>query len=161
MTLLQHLKDCRHCENLLIEACTNYDEFEKLDSKLQDIKKNLEKYLLIDTYEATMSMNEYYYFSKLIKDPVKTIVVDCGCYTGIQQIFFKNCHLYIGIDKGNYFSPIIQNSQFIQGQIEDILPKLSIDKKYRYVGLSNLCCSYFKGNALKEFKNKFDFLISI
>ena len=70
------------------------------DTIYQDIEENGldNKYGLVELFEALMSAETYYNISKLIIFPEKTVVVDCGCNAGIQQVFFKNCYKYIGMD---------------------------------------------------------------
>lgn len=82
----------------LVVQQMNSQEYSIYANFMDKIKNNLEEYGLVSPYEAIMSAERYYNISKLITFPEETIVVDCGCGEGIQQVFFKHCKKYIGID---------------------------------------------------------------
>ena len=159
MAVMDEIREELEIEQLIANAL-NWTEYNKYQKYIEYISNNLEENSLVDTIEALMSIPEYYHISKLITTPKETIVVDCGCGHGIQQILFKDCYKYIGIDRTNFYKreKIVDNAEFIIGDIDNVLPKLEAEKGYKLFGISVLCCSYF---GSKEFKNKFNYLVSI
>lgn len=145
------------CMDLVVQQM-NSQEYSIYANFMDKIKNNLDEYGLVSPYEAIMSAERYYNISKLITFPEETIVVDCGCGEGIQQVFFKHCKKYIGIDVLNTQEKICSNAEFILGDIRDVLPKLEL--KGRNIGISVLCGMCFEG-VNKAMKEKFTDLIII
>ena len=157
------IKHAYSCENLVIQQMNNkeYSLYEKFMDKINEsIKKDgLDtKYGLVSPHEAIMSAQTYYNISKLITFPEETIVVDCGCGEGIQQVFFKHCKKYIGIDWKDTQEVICDNAEFIVGDVADVLPKLELNG--RNIGISVLCGMCFE-RVNKAMKEKFTDLIII
>ena len=156
-----------HEENqyLMAKACKTSEEKSALFNAYITISKDIEeskgcssKYGLVDLSEAILSAGRYEAISRLISIPEKTIIVDCGCATGLQQVFFRDCHKYIGIDvapKDNFFK-ICENAEYISGDIGDILYSFELDKDYDYFGVSVLCGSVWRhvGVTIKQIFNK-------
>lgn len=152
-----------NCENLIIQA-TEGKEYFKLLKFLEQVDEDIEKhglenkYGLCESAEAFMSAEAYYNISKLISFPEETIVVDCGCGEALQQLFFKNCKKYIGIDLKDTQARLCDNAEFIHGDIVKILPDLEL--KDKSIGISVLCAMCFE-DVNKAMKEKFNKLIIV
>ena len=156
---MNEIKRQLEIENIIVNNC-NEEEYNKYQNYITYLQEHLEENSLVDVAEALMSIPTYYHISKLITFPEKTIVVDVGCGQAIQQILFKNCYKYIGIDNFNYNNQkIVNNVEFMFGNMNKILPTIHEEEKgYDLFGVSVLCCSYF---GLEEFKKKFNRFVSI
>jgi len=143
-----------HEENiyLLSRAC-NEKEKNLLTEAYFSINENLDKYGLVDMSEAILSASIYYHISKSIIGIENKIIVDCGCHIGLQQLFFKEAKKYIGIDLSDNFFKICDNTQFIHGDIIEVLPTLDLQDS---IGISVLCASCFPevNNIMKQYFNK-------
>lgn len=143
---------------LLAKAC-NPIEKNRLIKAYHDIQKEIEyggltnKYGVVEVAEAELSAHTYYSISQSICRLEDKIIVDCGCGQGLQQVFFKNAKKYIGIDTQNTFFKICDNSEFIQGEIEEILPTLDLKDS---IGISVLCAMCFPtvNEAMKKYFNE-------
>ena len=153
---MREIKRQLEIENIIVNNC-NEEEYNKYQNYTKYLQEHLEENSLVDAVEALMSIPTYYHISKLITFPKNTIVVDVGCGQAIQQILFKNCYKYIGIDNFNYNNQKIviffklKNLIFTQFTIHE-------EKGYDLFGISVCCCSYF---GLEEFKKKFRYFVSI
>ena len=146
---------------LMAKACRTWSEKRALTNAYITISKEIEnstgchnKYGLVDTHEAILSARYYESISKLICRPETAIIVDCGCATGLQQVFFENCYKYIGIDLApkDCFFKICENAEYISGDLLDVLPSFEFEKHYNYIGISVLCGSIWQnvGKVIKE-----------
>ena len=155
---MREIKRQLEIENIIVNNC-NEEEYNKYQNYTKYLQEHLEENSLVDAVEALMSIPTYYHISKLITFPKNTIVVDVGCGQAIQQILFKNCYKYIGIDNFNYNNQkIVNNVEFMFGDMNEILPTIHEEKGYDLFGISVCCCSYF---GLEEFKKKFRYFVSI
>lgn len=152
---------------LIRSVCSEkeWNRFLDVQKKVQDdiINNSLVdlKYGLVAFEEALFSIPRYKAVSEMISFPEKTVVVDCGCCLGVQQVFFSNCKQYIGIDICSYMEKICDNATFIRGDIAEVLDTLEFEDGLDYFGVSILCCSCFGGEILQKFKDKFDTLVSV
>ena len=160
-----NLYEYEEYQYLMAKACKTEDEKRALINAYITIMQDIEnsagchnKYGLVDVTEAIMSAVQYKAISKLISKPENTIIVDCGCALGLQQVFFNNCYKYIGIDISpeDCFFKICENAEYISGDITNILPSFEFEKGYDYVGISILCGSIWSkvGKCIKENFNK-------
>ena len=156
---MKDFQEYKEIESLIAQACNNFDEYHKYLIAKDNINLHLDDYGFISFEDAIMSCKQYYYMSKLIAFPEKTVVIDCGCCVGIQQVFFNKCKKYIGIDMLNNFQKISSNAEFICGDMKEVLKNIDTDKFYT-IGISNMCCSYFE-DTMPIFKKKFNKLISL
>ena len=142
---------------LMAKACRDSKEKNKLDKAYRLIQKDIEnnsidklKYGLVCVEEAILSAKTYKLISELVGE--EDIVVDCGCATGLQQVFFSKCKQYIGIDIHDTFIPVVDNAHFIQGDIVEVLNNLKVGENY--VGISVLCGSVWD-DVGKSIRDKF------
>ena len=156
--MLSYEDEIKENYRILYSHCTN-EQRRYVNQLRKRVNIEPEWYGLVSFEEGLMSMQTYCSIRNLITFPKETIVVDCGCNLALQQVLFQDCKQYIGIDFHVMSEPMFKNSILIQGDISDILPALKLDGSV--VGVSVLCCSYFKGDVLKVFKEKFDKLITI
>lgn len=155
---MREIKRQLEIENIIVNAC-NEEEYNRYQNYITYLQEHLEENSLVDVAEALMSIPTYYHISKLITFPEKTIVVDVGCGQGIQQVVFKDCYKYIGIDCCNHdMARIIDNAEFIFGDMNEVLPKIKEEQGYELFGVSVLCCTCF---GSEEFKKKFHRFVSI
>ena len=156
--MMWEIKRQLEIENIIANACT-YNEYIKYEEYCKYLQEHLEENSLVEVAEALMSIPIYYHISKLITFPEKTIVVDVGCGQGIQQLVFKNCYKYIGIDCCNHdMARIIDKAEFIFGDMNEVIPQIKEEKGYELFGVSVLCCTCF---GSEEFKKKFHRFVSI
>ena len=130
----------------------------RFDNFCELIVRNPDKYGVVELYESMVSIPTYKTIRDLITFPEETIVVDCGCGNGFQQIIFKDCYKYIGIDLFNHYSKICSNAQFIQGDVCEILPNLEFKENKTVFGISVLCGMCFM-NVNKAMRDKFERII--
>ena len=142
---------------LIANSC-NEEEYIRVIQAYNTINNNADTYGLIDSSESILSANTYKLIREIISFPEKTIVYDCGCGTAIQQVFFKDCYMYIGIDRLNNFFRICDNARFIHGDILDVVPTMELEPKYRHVAISILCGAIWLDIG-KCIKDKFDKVI--
>ena len=137
---------------LMAKAC-NQKEKSLLCEAYYLIDEDPDKYGLVDMSEAILSASIYYHISKSIIGIENKIIVDCGCHIGLQQLFFKEAKKYIGIDLSDNFFKICDNTQFIHGDIIEVLPTLDLQDS---IGISVLCASCFPevNNIMKQYFNK-------
>lgn len=124
---------------LMAKAC-NQKEKSLLNKAYHIISEEPDFYGLVDVSEAILSASTYYHISKSIIGIEDKIIIDCGCHTGLQQVFFSKAKKYIGIDLSDNFFKICDNSEFIHGDICAILPNLKLDDA---IGISVLCGTVF------------------
>ena len=160
-SLLSDVEDFKQSLELIYSKVQD-DEFKELKKFLRDIEKKPDKYGCVELYEAMVSIPTYQSIHDMLMPD--SIVVDCGCGQGIQQVLFKDCYKYIGIDIIPNFRKICDNATFIQGRVEDVLPTLDLPKlefKSRDVyGISVLCGMCFM-NVNKAMKEKFERIIIV
>lgn len=142
---------------LMAKACKNHKEKNKLDSAYRLIQNDIDnntidkmKYGLVCVEEAILSAKTYKLISELVNE--NDVIVDCGCGTGLQQVFFSKCKQYIGIDIQDTFIPVVDNAHFIHGDIKEVLNNLKVDENY--VGISVLCGSVWD-EVGKSIRDKF------
>ena len=90
-------------------------------------------------------MEDYYHYSFLI--PCEYTVVDVGCSTGLQQVFFKDHAGYIGIDDNAPTKSFYPNVRFIKG----VFPKCEHFYDDKYFGIANMSVLYNGNNG--EYKS--------
>lgn len=162
-----------------IEILEQYTDI-RSEKKIKEIKNFIDttdgnKTGYICFAESILSLPTY----KKIRDLTslereKTIIIDCGCGLGIQQILFKDYYKYIGIDVHKILKDSWQllqsNTLFYNGTTETVLDQVIRDikdemretnRKLDIVGVSVLCHAYFKGQGLEKFKEVFDYMICI
>jgi hypothetical protein len=151
---------CEHEENLYLaaSACKSGEEKHRLDMALYEIDKE-DSYGLLPG-EALLSAKTYHAIRELISFPSDTVIVDCGCCTALQQVFFNDCYKYIGIDIRPSFIKISDNAEFIHGDILEVLPNMVFEEGKRYIGISVLCGSVWS-NIGKVIKEKFDKVVIV
>ena len=151
---------CELEENMYLaaKACKSGEEKHRLDMALYEIDKS-DRYGLLPG-EALLSAKTYHAIRELISFPSDTVIVDCGCCTALQQVFFNDCYKYIGIDIQPSFIKVSDNAEFIQGDIEDVLSGMVFEEGKRYIGISVLCGSVWLniGNTIKD---KFDRVVIV
>lgn len=140
-----------HEENLYLmaKAC-NDKEKSLLNRAYHIISEEPNFYGLVDLSEAVLSANTYYHISQSICSLEDKIIVDCGCHTGLQQVFFSKAKKYIGIDLSDNFFKICDNAEFIKGDVCAVLPNLKLDNA---IGISVLCgmCFMDVNAAMKKY----------
>ena len=104
---------------LLANACKTADEKARLNHAYLHIRreidsKPIEVCLYDGVEECICSARTYFHISELICRPQDTVIVDCGCNAGLQQVFFNNCYKYIGVDIIPNFIKISDNAEFIR-----------------------------------------------
>lgn len=155
---MNDVQERHHAWNILVQSC-NMEEYDRLCQVIDKMEKSIttdginNEYGLVDVYESYMSVPTYKTIRDLIHNPEETIVVDIGCGDGIQQILFKDCYKYIGLDYKNP-DKIVDNAEFIKGDITETLPKLEFEPYKNVYGISVLCAMCF-GNVEKIMKEKF------
>lgn len=155
------LEEIKNCYRMLYSHCSYAERREVRAFREYMNKVGAENFGLVDFAEGILCLPIYKNIWNLITMPENTIVVDCGCGCGLQQVLFKHCYKYIGIDTFNHFKKITDNAVFIQGDIAEVLPLLAEDSEHRYLGVSVLCTSVFGGASMAAFKEKFNYFISI
>lgn len=134
---------------LMAKACNDKEKV-LLQNAYIEIDKDSYKYGLVDRFEGILSAKAYYHISQSICNLEDKIVVDCGCHTGLQQVFFSKAKKYIGIDLQDNFFKICDNAEFIKGDVCAILPNLKLDNA---IGISVLCgmCFMDVNAAMKKY----------
>lgn len=152
---MQNLCEIEENRYLIASACKSAREKANLEKAYRLIQKDCDthsvetlKYGLVCADEAILSAKTYKLISDLI--PTYCTVVDCGCGTGLQQVFFNKHKAYIGIDIHNTFIKVSKNSKFIEGNVPEVLKELETD--HLYVGISVLCGSVWSyiGDSMKQ-----------
>lgn len=71
------------------------------------------------------------------------ILVDVGCCTAVQQVFFKHFDEYIGIDyQAHYQRNLHGNARFIQGEFADLVESGEFVITDEMVGVANMSILY-------------------
>ena len=136
----------------------NPKEYYLFNQFCQKIDRHPEKYGVVELYEGMVSIPTYKTIRDLITFPQDTIIVDCGCGNGFQQIIFKDCYKYIGIDLFKHYTKICNNAEFIQGDICEIIPNMEFEENKTVFGISVLCGMCFM-NVNKVMRDKFERIV--
>ena len=110
----------QHHQNmfLLKSACRDFHQECMLEDYIDQLEHEDE---FFDEMELFLSMERYWHISQLIIQPEYTIIVDCGCGAGIQQLFFQNCKMYIGVDSAFKGRKLADNAVLLKDTVENHL----------------------------------------
>ena len=146
---MQDFQHMHQCMNILVQNCKTMAQYEQLMDKYNLVLNNLDKYGLVDIYESYMSVEQYYHISKLITRKSDTIIIDCGCGIGWQQLLFQDYKRYIGIDLQDSMIKIADNATMICGDVELEIPKLISEGLDGEVCAISVLCGAYMTNIKK------------
>lgn len=90
-------------------------------------------------------IEDYYRLAQYVsKFDVRTVIVDVGCCTGLQQVFFSEFAGYIGIDMQlpESAKPLQANARFIKGEFAQLVKSGEFVIEDNMFGIANMSILY-------------------